>query len=392
MKKNNKENKFLIVWVMCVMLLVGVCNLGFIRGTRAAFGNVTGQLSPPKKIEYISNYPSELGLEEEVKSLKQAREKYIILENSFILEGYDFVNWNTVSDGSGDSYASGTEITLKGDITFYAQWRKIGVEVITYGDSNLDGVINADDYLLIEKYINEGITLEEQGVINADVNQDGKIDLIDADIIKQVCLGTDGYVGKLPLEPIYVYEIYGGNNMADGDDSVDDGASNEGDGETDSDDKDDENINNDNDNNKNEDDSLNNDSSDNDSSDNSSSGSGGGTGSSGSGTGSSGSTGGGKKPSGGSNKPSNDDNKKEDKEDNKIEDDTENKDNNNVDDSEDKEEDKNNIVNKIEDKKRVSYVGIIVFVICILSLRLIIYVIDKFRKKQLNRDDEESKK
>jgi len=36
--------------------------------------------------------------------------------------GYAFVNWNTSSDGTGTSYASGASYTANADITLYAQW------------------------------------------------------------------------------------------------------------------------------------------------------------------------------------------------------------------------------------------------------------------------------
>ncbi len=36
--------------------------------------------------------------------------------------GYDFASWNTVSDGSGDSYKKSESITIDKDVTFYAQW------------------------------------------------------------------------------------------------------------------------------------------------------------------------------------------------------------------------------------------------------------------------------
>ena len=67
MKKIKRENAFLIIWVICVLLLVGVCNLGFIRGTMAGFGNLSGQLTAAYVIEYSSNYPSELGMSNEFK-------------------------------------------------------------------------------------------------------------------------------------------------------------------------------------------------------------------------------------------------------------------------------------------------------------------------------------
>ena len=42
--------------------------------------------------------------------------------NTFTREGYNFLNWNTVADGTGDSYADGATVNLTADTTLYAQW------------------------------------------------------------------------------------------------------------------------------------------------------------------------------------------------------------------------------------------------------------------------------
>lgn len=38
------------------------------------------------------------------------------------LDGYVFLGWNTKPDGSGEKYSPGQSITLKEDLTLYAQW------------------------------------------------------------------------------------------------------------------------------------------------------------------------------------------------------------------------------------------------------------------------------
>ena len=42
--------------------------------------------------------------------------------NSFTREGYNFLNWNTAADGTGDSYADGATVNLTVNTTLYAQW------------------------------------------------------------------------------------------------------------------------------------------------------------------------------------------------------------------------------------------------------------------------------
>ena len=382
------------------MLLVGVCNLGFIRGTMAGFGNMTGQLTPAYVINYLSNYPDELGLSEQTKIDSVVYKNYVIKGNDFVLEGYEFVNWNTFSDGSGDTYLVNDSVVLEKSITLYAQWKKIEVINVSYGDVNINWQIDEEDYLLIENFVNNGNNLTGQALLNADVNNDGKVDLLDADIIKQAYLGTDGYVGFLPRNPILKYEIYvdetdddigsddQGNTGSDNDENKPslDGEGNAG-GDSDV-------------NNPPEEDNENSSSSDNTGD---STGTGNGTGTSGSGNSSSGNGGTNSKPSGGGNNSNNkkpnssngssgggnqDDSssKEEDKNDVEIGDKEEDK---NVEDTTNTGNDNKNKepVNKDSNGKSY-YVWIIVILMCFISLRLILYVINRFRKSENNNKDE----
>ena len=43
--------------------------------------------------------------------------------NSLTRTGYTFNGWNTASDGSGTTYATGSTITPTGNVTLYAQWQ-----------------------------------------------------------------------------------------------------------------------------------------------------------------------------------------------------------------------------------------------------------------------------
>ena len=42
--------------------------------------------------------------------------------NTFTKEGSDFLNWNTVDNGTGTKYLNGANVTLTDDVTLYAQW------------------------------------------------------------------------------------------------------------------------------------------------------------------------------------------------------------------------------------------------------------------------------
>ena len=57
-------------------------------------------------------------------------------KNTFTREGYNFLNWNTAADGTGDSYADGATVNLTEGTTLYAQWED---------NHSLTKVINAKD-------------------------------------------------------------------------------------------------------------------------------------------------------------------------------------------------------------------------------------------------------
>lgn len=388
MKK--RENAFLVAWISCLLLLIGACNVGFIRGTRAGFGpnNMTGQLTVPCNINYQSNYPSETGKTNEEKTITYiCFETYTMNNDAFKLNGYEIIDWNTSRDGSGVSYPINGDYTLNSDITIYAQWEKTGDTTISYGDVNQDGQIEESDYLLIENHVSGISELTGQALLNADVNVDGTVDLVDADIVKQAYLGTEGYIGYLPNNPILIYEVYKDNSSENPDDNEnnenEDNKENPGDSEKDEVD------NNESTGSGTEDKPSNNPSTGNDSdNENSTGNSGTGTGNDSSGSGSSSSgngngSGNNNKPSSSNNPNSNGNNKNDQPQ--KEENDKTEPDNNN--DKEDNQTTKPEInkdnldaENTKNENNKKSYVLIIVIAICIISLRLIIYVIQKFKE------------
>lgn len=51
---------------------------------------------------------------------------------TLVKTGYTFVGWNTAADGTGSFYAVGSEFTLTGNMTLYAQWASAGAGTTTY--------------------------------------------------------------------------------------------------------------------------------------------------------------------------------------------------------------------------------------------------------------------
>ena len=208
MKNIKDKNNYLILCVSCILILITICYFAFndiLKGTRAGFGNAchTGCIKS-KVATFLSNYPNEIDLVDDIK--ETVCENYIVSKNKFdVPRGYEFVGWNTEKDGSGTNYVVSSCVTLSDDIMLYAQWKE---KIIDFGDLNLDGKVNNDDYLLLDKHFNEELLLSEDLLFNADVNGDTKLDEIDLDIIKHVSLGTVGYTGYLPKKIVPVYKLY----------------------------------------------------------------------------------------------------------------------------------------------------------------------------------------
>jgi uncharacterized repeat protein (TIGR02543 family) len=55
---------------------------------------------------------------------KVSEEAEVLGQGILLKEGYTFKNWNTKKDGSGTSYEVGQKITIKGQVTLYAQWEQ----------------------------------------------------------------------------------------------------------------------------------------------------------------------------------------------------------------------------------------------------------------------------
>ena len=76
---------------------------------------------------------------------------------------------------------------------------------LLYGDVNLDGSVSTKDFALLKQYIDNKATLSEEAKKNADVNEDGKLDQTDVDIIMKHLAGDKGYEtlpykGTMPTE------------------------------------------------------------------------------------------------------------------------------------------------------------------------------------------------
>ena len=91
--------------------------------------------------------------------------------NSFTREGYNFLNWNTAADGTGDSYADGATINLTENTTLYAQWEDNHslTKVINKKDATCteDGYTGDTVCAICGKEIAKGEAIEAKGHIEA---------------------------------------------------------------------------------------------------------------------------------------------------------------------------------------------------------------------------------
>ena len=87
--------------------------------------------------------------------------------NTFTREGYNFLNWNTKADGTGDSYAGGATVNLTEDTTLYAQWEDNHslTKVINKKDTTCteDGYTGDTVCAVCGKEITKGETVQAKG-------------------------------------------------------------------------------------------------------------------------------------------------------------------------------------------------------------------------------------
>jgi len=76
---------------------------------------------PDNLIKYNVKFKDDDGDEFSTKTIEK-NEKLILYKPT--KSGYTFVEWTTKEDGDGDSYEAGDSITIKKDITLYAQWKE----------------------------------------------------------------------------------------------------------------------------------------------------------------------------------------------------------------------------------------------------------------------------
>ena len=124
-----------------------------------------------------------------------------------VREGYTFVGWYDSTATDAEGFPSGTKYTNSTDvlsnITLYAMWGSAGV--LYYGDVDLDGSVTITDITAINAYRLGNRDPEyavEEFELRSDVDRDGSVTLDDIDIINNLRLNNltqaevaEGYTG-----------------------------------------------------------------------------------------------------------------------------------------------------------------------------------------------------
>lgn len=85
-------------------------------------GCMTGDDS--KTTEYKLSFSANGGTGEMESIIKEENEKINLPAIKFSRTGFEFLNWNTVADGSGTAYADSAEFTFNTDTMLHAQWKE----------------------------------------------------------------------------------------------------------------------------------------------------------------------------------------------------------------------------------------------------------------------------
>ena len=149
MNKTKEKGVTIIALIVTVIILLIISTVVIL----SASGNGLFQKADTARVEYLSAQEEEYNIIQGVEyNIDKDSRAYIsvqfdsnggtgsmpalsnridtdtkLAKNSFEKEGYDFVSWNTKKDGSGINYNDEQTINTPGNMTLYAQWRKITI-------------------------------------------------------------------------------------------------------------------------------------------------------------------------------------------------------------------------------------------------------------------------
>lgn len=167
----------LVITIVVLLILAGI-----------TIGTLTSDDSVIKEAKKAKKSTEIVGVEEQIEmAILEAEKKYRNPTLDNIIE--EMINNKIISDSSQVDTKTG-DITsdlgyvIKGKLDDYI---KIGPHKL--GDVNDDGIIDEEDFYLIQKHVSNIITLTEEQKLRADVNEDGEISMSDGLAIQKYING-----------------------------------------------------------------------------------------------------------------------------------------------------------------------------------------------------------
>ncbi|SIQ29965.1 dockerin type I domain-containing protein [Domibacillus enclensis] len=104
-------------------------------------------------------------------------------KETLVKNGFTFVGWNTAASGSGTAHEEGAAFTIgASNETLYAHW-------FLTGDGNGDGKVTSADALMVYQAIANKTKLTAIQKKVLDLNSDGQVNAIDANLIMKAAVG-----------------------------------------------------------------------------------------------------------------------------------------------------------------------------------------------------------
>ena len=80
---------------------------------------------PVLRVEFTLSFVPNGGQGEMPAVVKPVKQAFTLPTCTFKRDGYEFIGWNILPDGTGEKYEAGDTISLSANITLYAQWKEI---------------------------------------------------------------------------------------------------------------------------------------------------------------------------------------------------------------------------------------------------------------------------
>ena len=125
--------------------------------------------------------------------------------------GYNFAAWNTKADGTGTSYAAGSELSVNADITLYAQWKikKFAVSFIT--GEGVSGTISANEAEYNGTVTVTAVSGSGFGALSVNAIPEENAELISEGVYR--ITGAVSFVASATVKEIFTANFYYDNGL-----------------------------------------------------------------------------------------------------------------------------------------------------------------------------------